>query len=128
MKILVERKRETEDSIIGVLTLEWDPFTCFTIENKEKSIQPGSYDCELTYSNRFNRQMPWINVPDRSGIRIHWANFGPQLEGCVAVGDKEEENAVDNSRETFNHLFKLMSGRSGMKIEVREIAILGVPA
>lgn len=121
MKITVQRKRVTEDSIIGKLFLEWDGFSCFTIENKDKAIPPGEYTVDLTYSNRFNRQMPIINVPERSGIRIHWANFGRQLEGCIAVGNQEQNNAVDNSRETFNQLFKLLSGRTGMKIEVKEV-------
>lgn len=120
MRITVQRNRTTEDSIIGTLSLEWDNFTCFTIENKEKAIPEGEYIVDLTYSNRFNRQMPWLDVPGRSGIRIHPANFGRQLEGCIAVGSNEGENSVDNSRETFNHLFKLLSGRTGMKIEVKE--------
>lgn len=120
MKITVTRKRSTVDSIIGTMALEWDNFTCFTIENKEKAIPAGIYDLQLTYSNRFNRQMPLIDVPNRSGIRIHWANFGKQLEGCIAVGNQEENNAVDNSRETFSQLFKLLGGRTGMKIEVKD--------
>jgi hypothetical protein len=44
-----------------------------------------------------------------------------QLEGCIAVGDKEEPDAVDNSRNTFNLLFKFISAEKDLKIQVLDI-------
>src|SRR5271154_7560091 len=93
MTIIVQRKTKTADGIFGVLTLDWHPFTCVTLENLVKSIPAGIYDLNFTYSPHFNRVMPHIIVPSRdalaggdAGIRIHWANFPTQLDGCIAVG------------------------------------------
>ena len=48
----------------------------------------------MTYSNRFGKQtLQLLNVPGRSGIRIHSANLVSQLHGCIAPCVKY---AVDN--------------------------------
>jgi hypothetical protein len=129
MQIIVQRRRSTKDGLFGTLTLDFNPFTCFTVENLNRSIMAGTYDVNFTYSPHFNQIMPHIIVPNRdmesagdAGIRIHWANFPGQLEGCIAVGDKEEPDSVDNSRVTFNQLFKIISPlSSGLKIQVKDI-------
>lgn len=48
-------------------------------------IPRGIYKLKLTFSPRFKRQL-WevLNVPNRSGIRIHSANIVDELEGCIA--------------------------------------------
>ena len=60
-------------------------------------VQTGTYAAQLTYSPRFGRQLYLIGqVPRRSGIRIHSANFmgdarlgyRKQLSGCIALGDR----------------------------------------
>jgi hypothetical protein len=128
MLITVNRKRKTADGIFGVMLLDFNPFTCFTVENLSKSIPAGIYDLGIDYSPHFNRLMPHIRVPDRdkaanggdAGIRIHWANYPSQLEGCIAVGDKEEPDAVDDSIATFNQLFKLIGPLTGLKLQVND--------
>lgn len=121
MKIIVQRIRKTADGIIGLLTIDTSAFGCFTIENLKDAIPAGLYPVEFTYSPEFNTVMPLIDVPGRTAIRIHPANWPNQLLGCIAVGDKEEPDAVDDSRVTFNQLFKLINGQKGLEIEVRDI-------
>lgn len=73
--------------------------------------------------------MPHIIVPSRdsdapdgdAGIRIHPANFPFQLEGCIAVGDTQEEHAVNNSKRTFESLFKIVDQDFDLSIEVKDI-------
>lgn len=96
-------------------------FGCFTVENLKDAIPAGLYPVEFTYSPEFNAVMPLIDVPGRTAIRIHPANYPNQLLGCIAVGDKEEPDAVDDSRVTFNQLFKLINGQEDLQIEVRDI-------
>ena len=128
MLIKVNRIRKTNDGIFGTLTLDFNPFTCYTVENLEKSIPSGTYDVSFDYSPKFNQIMPHIKVPSRdeaaggdAGIRIHWANYPGQLEGCIAVGDNQEPDAVDHSIITFNKLFTLIKPLTGLKIEVCDI-------
>ena len=122
MLITVTRKRKTLDGIFGVLSLDVHPaWTCFTVEHLQESIPAGTYPVEFTYSPAFNRIMPLLDVPGRTAIRIHPANYPVQLHGCIAVGDKEEPDAVDNSRNTFNLLFKFISGEKDLRVQVMDI-------
>lgn len=116
MKITVERNRKTEDGIIGQMFLDWHSFTCYTVENLLNEIPAGEYDLEFTFSPKFGRTMPLINVPGRAGIRIHWANYPEQLDGCIAVGNKEERDAVDNSLATFSKLWTILNQQQGIRI------------
>lgn len=124
--IVVQRDHKTVDGIFG--TMKFNSFQCYTVENLAKAIPAGLYSVVIDYSPRFNAQMPHIIVPARdqaaggdAGIRIHPANLPVQLEGCIAVGDTEEPDAVDNSRITFNQLFKLITDVDGLQIQVFDI-------
>lgn len=120
MNIIVNRRTKTGDGILGTLKLDWSPFACFTAENLKDAIPAGVYTVEFTWSPEFNMIMPLIDVPNRTGIRIHAANFPCQLLGCIAVGDQQEVDAVDNSRVTFNQLNKIFNQKAGIKIQIVE--------
>lgn len=128
MLITVKRVSKTQDGIFGRLTLDWNPFTCVTLENLEKSIPAGLYDLDFSYSPHFNRVMPHLIVPSRdilangdAGIRIHWANFPSQLEGCIAVGTKVDGDSIDQSLIPFNQLYAILNQQHGIKVEVKDI-------
>jgi hypothetical protein len=121
MTILVQRKTKTADGIFGVLSLDWNPFTCVTCENLKDAIPAGLYSVEFTYSPAFNRIMPLIDVPGRTGIRIHWANFPSQLLGCIAVGTNVDGDSIDESLLPFNKLYSIISMKAGLQIDVRDI-------
>jgi hypothetical protein len=54
---------------------------------KVSCIPTGRYRCIVSYSTRFERRMPeLLNVPDRSGIRIHGGNTIADTEGCILLG------------------------------------------
>jgi hypothetical protein len=131
MNIIVQRKSKSIDGIFGVLTLDWippNPFTCVTLENLAKSIPAGFYEIDFNYSPHFNRIMPHILVPSRDNmvggdahIRLHWANFPAQLEGCIAVGTMVDGDSIDQSLIPFNQLYAILNQQHGIKIEVRDI-------
>jgi hypothetical protein len=131
MEIIVNRKRKTQDGIFGELSLDTNAFTCFTVEHLQDAIPAGIWDVTFDFSPHFNQTMPHIWVPERdqaavargdanAGLRIHPANWPQQLLGCIAVGDKEEPDSVDNSRVTFNQLYKIIQGQTALKIKVNE--------
>jgi hypothetical protein len=119
MLIIVQRQKETGDGIFGILSV--NDFQCFTVENRQDIIPAGTYSVEFTYSPAFNRILPLLDVSGRTAIRIHPANFGSELLGCIGVGDKEEPDAVDNSRVTFNQLFKIINGTKDLQIQIKDI-------
>lgn len=121
MLIRVQRKRKTEDGIFGTLSIDGNPFGCFTVESLVHAIPAGYYPVEFTYSPEFNQTMPLLDVPNRTAIRIHPANYPKQLLGCIALGDKEEPDAVDNSRVTFNLFYKIIDGQTDLHIQITDI-------
>ena len=58
-----------------------------TVENYEKRIEEGTYSVVYTLSPKFDRKTLEITgVPNRRGIRIHPANRGCDVEGCIGIG------------------------------------------
>lgn len=128
MKITVQRESKSIDGIFGRMRLDWNPFTCVTLENLNKAIPKGIYEVDFNYSPHFNRIMPHILVPVRDthaggddGIRIHWANFPAQLEGCIAVGTAVDGDSIDESLIPFNQLYAILGQQHGITIEVLDI-------
>jgi hypothetical protein len=126
MKLLLQRRRKTVDGIFGTLTA--GGLICASCENLQKAIPAGTYKIVFDYSPRFQRELPHILVPSRdaaaggdAGIRIHPANYPRQLDGCIAPGDREDENAVWDSRDTMVKLLKIISGRTDLEIEIIDI-------
>lgn len=125
MLLILRRQQETTNGVLGVLTIDSDPFHCFTVENKERRIAADTYAMNFTWSKRFQRIMPHIIVPYRdvlaggdAGIRIHTANFPTSVEGCVGVGLTQGTNAVYDSKAAFERLYKIIRRQKELKIQV----------
>ena len=106
-------------------------FECVTLEkawkdnkNNISCIPAGVYSVMKTYSNRFKKPLYLIDeVPGRSGVRIHPANFASQLQGCIALGshfadiDSDGIKDVVNSRDTQEKFDMVMDNRP-FKLEI----------
>lgn len=58
-----------------------------TVENYEKRIEEGTYSIIYTLSPKFDRKtLEVTGVSNRRGIRIHPANRGCDISGCIGVG------------------------------------------
>jgi len=72
-------------------------------------IPAGVYPLRYTYSPKFKRKM-WLvdNVPNRSGIRIHPANYYNQIQGCIVPGmklkDINKDGLIDVTYSTITTL------------------------
>ncbi len=70
-------------------------------------IPAGEYDvCVTTPTDKIKYVHFWIlNVLNRSGIKIHIANYVSQLRGCVAVGkahaDINNDGIIDVTQSTY---------------------------
>ena len=89
--IILQRKTKGNyNSLFGTLTiktLNHGTFKFSTVENYEKKILSGIYTIGYTHSPRFGKETLIIKgVHKRSGLRIHPANRGSELEGCVGIG------------------------------------------
>lgn len=118
MKLLLERKYLLPTYTIGKLSIDGIYF-CDVLEDtvrvpfikipKETAIPYGTYIVTITYSNKFQREMPLLNnVPQYQGIRIHSGNTEVDTEGCLLVGINTIKGTVTNSRTTFAKLYPIL--------------------
>lgn len=57
------------------------------------AIPYGRYPVVVTWSNRFQQQMPRImNVPDFDGILFHWGTTELSSAGCVIISYKDDDS------------------------------------
>lgn len=96
-----------------------------TVENYEKRIQPGSYSMRWSLSPKFKtKTLEIMGVPNRFGIRIHPANRGGDVQGCIGVGIYQENNEIPtmihNSRQTTEIVESLL-WRGEEKLNIKEI-------
>lgn len=90
--MILERYPEYLGSTPGDLWLAGKRI-CHTLElpnrlNKASvsCIPLGKYGLVVNYSNRFKKLLPLVvDVPGRSGIRMHAANRVSELQGCIAI-------------------------------------------
>ena len=115
---LLERFAYLDSGTLGNLTI--DDWSCYTIERPWKNNAPnvscipeGTYACQPFSGNRFQDVIQVMDVPDRTFILIHVANFPHDIEGCIGVGDRfvsdALEPAVYNSKKTLQKLMEIFN-------------------
>ena len=63
-----------------------------TIENDDYIIPCGTYPVRVTWSPKFKRMLPIVlNVPGRSGIRVHRGTKPEHSRGCILVSAAMEQ-------------------------------------
>ncbi|NVN99294.1 MAG: hypothetical protein HXX17_08220 [Geobacteraceae bacterium] len=115
MKLEVVRFQCGATCTIGELMVDGE-HECWTLEDVvrpdgvkvygETAIPFGTYPVVVTFSNRFQRDLPLVqNVPGFDGIRIHPGNTAADTHGCLLVGTGRTATSVTESRLAFNALF-----------------------
>ena len=63
-----------------------------TLENTDYIIPAGTYQIAATWSPKFKRMLPLVlNVPGRSGIRVHRGTKPEHSRGCILVSAAMEQ-------------------------------------
>ena len=134
-KLLLLRLFSDEKHTLGLLYVIQGKeiiFTCKTLElpwrNNEKGISSapeGTYPIVLERSPKFKTSLWELkNVPERSEIKIHTANYVRQLNGCIAVGsawgDIDSDGITDilNSANTLKKLHYALAGEKSTTIKI----------
>lgn len=114
ISLIVTRFKTTTDAYFGKLSLN-GIFVCYTLERIAVAIPEGTYAAVIDLSPHLNYKCPHLRVPARdsaaggdAGIRIHVANEPCQVDGCIAVGDSIDGDAMDNSGDAFRRLMALL--------------------
>jgi hypothetical protein len=107
----ITRNLQTTDATFGDLRVDGVlgcNFTCKTLERTAVMIPTDLYNAQLSLSGHFGFLTPHLDVPNRTYIEIHPANYPIQLEGCIAVGKQIDGDALDYSDVAFEALIKLL--------------------
>ena len=106
--LILTRNQDDGVQCLGTLTVDNKKWN--TLERPDKNNAPniscipkGTYDVKWTFSPKFLKYTYEIlNVPSRSGIRIHSANFFSDLFGCVALGNGYKDINGDGRLDIIN--------------------------
>lgn len=123
---------EDDRNIIGDLHTNSD-FFCYTLEDEIRAdgikvygltcIDAGIYDFEITYSNKFKRDMILIkSVPRFSGIRIHGGNTSDDTLGCPLVAFNTNYKKIWGTAERELKQLVFENGGKG-KIEIINVPL-----
>ena len=85
-KITLVREAPQGKAVRGTISFDLNEgtFSYPTLENADFLIPEGTYPIEWTWSPKFKKPLPEIlNVPDRSGIRIHRGTLPEHSKGCI---------------------------------------------
>ena len=74
------------------------------MERTAVAIPEGVYCGYKRDSAHFDMRVVGIEVPNRANIECHPANTPSQLLGCIAVGSRIDNDALDNSRSAFDKM------------------------
>lgn len=92
------RSTPRKTAILGSLKVDGS-FECYALENALLAIPAGTYEIELYDSPKHGPDTPQLkNVPGRTNIQIHIANFPHELLGCIAPGTSMGDECVNHSR------------------------------
>lgn len=89
----------------GSITSYEPIFRCEGLENAICAIPEGIYELDYSFSPKFQYSCPVVlDVPKRSGIRIHIGNHAKDSTGCILVGEERFGLSVRNSTNAFHKL------------------------
>jgi hypothetical protein len=130
MRLDLTRLEIDHDATIGELRIDGDWF-CWTLEDRvrarkikhETAIPAGTYQVQITHSQRFNVEMPQVmNVPEFAGIRIHPGNTAADTSGCILVGGHRQGNKITDSRTAYQALMTRLEGAQQITLVVTQPA------
>lgn len=134
MRLVLTRTHWKEDAVCGSVTLAGAVTAFATLERATREIPCGTYAVRLSPSQRSIEGHLWaphdhrlpelLNVPGRSGIRIHAANAAHELEGCIAVGMRMNDGRLEESRNALIVLVSMLESAEGVReattLEIRD--------
>jgi len=81
---------------------------CKTLERESVKIPAGTYRGEIRWSEKFQRSLPYILVPSRTGIEIHAGNCPRDSGGCVLAGEEAGSACLHSSKSALERIMKVL--------------------
>lgn len=96
--IYLIRNSKERNAVRGTATIPMgaDQIVCATLENADFIVPEGTFQLVNTMSPRFKKILPLlVNVPGRSGIRVHTGTKPEHSKGCVLVTAFGRDQIID---------------------------------
>ncbi len=128
MKFTIRRTYEDKGTR-GELLDEEGNHVCLTIERPRFGDHPcipaGTYTASRYDSPKHGEHIWQLDVPDRTNIQFHIANWPHELLGCIAPGldrttSPEGETGVTSSRVAFESFMELTKDQEHITFEITE--------
>ena len=107
LKVLRNPAMTTKDALFGDMDYNGERISV-TMERTAVAIPEGTYRAHKEISPHFGFATPHLQVPGRTYIEIHPANYPAQLEGCIAVGTTIDNDSLDSSDAAFQKLMAIL--------------------
>ncbi len=101
LRITRNPRISTTDAHFGAMAYD-GKYIGVTMERSAVAIPEGTYRGYKRDSAHFAMRVVGIDVPSRTNIECHPANWPSQLLGCIAVGESKDGDALDNSIMAFD--------------------------
>ncbi len=105
--LVVTRTKRTGNALFGKATIG-NEFVCYTMERTAVSVPIGTFKGCKRFSAHLNRTVIGIDVPGRTDIEGHDANYPCQLDGCIAFGLSIDGDALDSSVVALEKVLSLL--------------------
>lgn len=125
VKIKIYRLDWTDKGVFGHLVGS-NGFECVTLERSDTLIPEGTYKASFYDSPANKMKVLLLDVPGRSYIEVHPADYQNQLKGCIALAARRQKInntdpdgfASDANKATFTRFMDSLKGANDITIEV----------
>jgi len=133
MDVLLERFLYHPKGTLGSLTVEGERF--YSVERPWQNNAPnvscipeGDYLVVWRTSPKFGLTWHITDVPERTHILIHVANFPEDVQGCIGLGTDlmGDKVAVSSSRVAVERFEELTKGEEEWQIKIVHAAFAGL--
>ncbi len=138
MDLTLTRTRFEETGIFGELRDSSGSRVCFTLEHSYllgskdpgqgytyyPKIPEGTYTCKRGPHRLHGMTSDFETfevqeVPNCTGILVHWGNWNSSSEGCILVGQSIVGDMITHSRVTFAKFMELQDGVDTFQLTVK---------
>lgn len=124
MLLRVNRFKRMATSTIGRFFVNGET-ACYSLERTDMIIPAGTYDLELYDSPKHGKDTIQLkDVPGRTNIQMHIANWARELLGCIALGTAIGNDMIlhsgDACKKWFPPIVKALKAGERVTITIHE--------
>jgi hypothetical protein len=126
MNLILKRTQYRAEGIFSELMDDRGELIAVTLEHSYSNtpkIPPGVYRCLRSLHRLHGMTQDFetfevTGVEGHRGLLFHWGNFNRDSDGCILLGDRQVEDMVTHSRDSFQMFMQLQAGLGSFLLTV----------